>query len=198
MKNKKYLYIILLQIAFILATVALIFIVKHFFKDTYRQVEEGYHKHYDEETVIETGNAAIPVMTSLSNDGNTFCIPVKGTVTSEFGERNDPFTNKKSTHKGIDIAACKGTEILSASSGEVIKVGYDENGYGNYLRISHNGAYQTLYGHCSEILVNEGDKVAKGQPVAKVGSTGRSTGNHLHFEVLINGKPYNARWFMEF
>ena len=75
-------------------------------------------------------------------------------------------------------------------------VGVDEDGYGNYLKISHSQTVTTLYGHCSEILVKEGDSVEAGQPVAKVGSTGMSTGNHLHFEIRINNKPVNAMWYL--
>ncbi len=110
--------------------------------------------------------------------------PVTGTLTSRMGQRWSRL------HAGIDIGASKGTSIKAADGGTIIYAGYDGN-YGNTVRIDHGGNMVTVYAHCSKLLVKQGQKVAKGQQIATVGSTGRSTGPHLHFEVRINGKVKN-------
>lgn len=93
-------------------------------------------------------------------------------------------------HTGQDIAAPSGTAIKAAGSGKVITAAY-LNGYGNTVVIDHGGGVSTLYGHCSRLFVSVGQTVSQGQKIAAVGSTGYSTGPHLHFEVRINGKPVN-------
>lgn len=128
---------------------------------------------------------------------NTFTVPVDGEwkskVTSEFGGRTDPFTKKISTHSGIDIGMPKGTPIRASLSGTISIVRYGSTGYGYYVVVDHGGGVVTLYAHCSKILVEEGQNVLQGDVIAEVGSTGRSTGNHLHFEVRINGEKINPR-----
>jgi len=134
----------------------------------------------------------------IGEDG--FCSPIganwKSVVTSEFGYRTDPFTGQKKGHGGIDLGMPKGTPIYSALSGTVILVRYSTSGYGYHVVVDHGGGVITLYGHCSSILVSEGEKVTVGQEIAKVGSTGRSTGNHLHFEIRINGEKHNPRDYL--
>lgn len=117
-------------------------------------------------------------------------------VTSEFGGRTDPLTGKWVGHSGLDLGAAKGTSIRSAKAGTVKTVVYGSTGYGYYLTIDHGNGMVTLYGHCSQILVREGQTVKGGETIAKVGSTGRSTGNHLHFEVRINGSAKNPRNYL--
>lgn len=117
-------------------------------------------------------------------------------VTSEFGGRTDPLTGKWVGHSGLDLGAAKGTSIRSAKAGTVKTVVYGSTGYGYYLTIDHGNGMVTLYGHCSQILVREGQTVKAGETIAKVGSTGRSTGNHLHFEVRINGSAKNPRNYL--
>ena len=117
-------------------------------------------------------------------------------VTSEFGGRTDPITGQQAGHSGIDLGAAKGTSIRAAKAGTVKTVVYGSTGYGYYLTIDHGGGLVTLYGHCSGILVREGQTVKAGETVAKVGSTGRSTGNHLHFEVRVNGVKQNPRNYL--
>lgn len=117
-------------------------------------------------------------------------------VTSEFGLRTHPFTGAKAGHTGLDLGAAKGTSIRSAKAGTVKTVVYGSSGYGYYLTIDHGNGMVTLYGHCSQILVREGQTVKAGETVAKVGSTGRSTGNHLHFEVRVNGVQKNPRNYL--
>lgn len=113
--------------------------------------------------------------------------PVEGYITSDFGGRADPFTGADSTHNGLDIGAVTGTPIYAASGGKVIQARDKNNGYGKCVIIEHSSGFKTLYAHCSEILVNEGDYVSAGDLIAKVGSTGRSTGPHLHYSIIING-----------
>lgn len=118
-------------------------------------------------------------------------LTVDGTITSYFGTRTDPITGEISTHGGTDIAAPQGTPILAAADGTVVAATW-HNGYGYYVKIKHNNTYSTLYGHCSELRVSAGQKVKQGQLIAKVGSTGYSTGLHLHYEVIQNGVRVDA------
>lgn len=122
--------------------------------------------------------------------------PISGTVTSRFGTRES--TNKKINgyHTGTDIAVNSGTEILAANSGKVILVS-SEGDYGKHLKIQ-DGDLITLYAHCSKILVKEGQKVNKGEKIALVGSTGNSTGPHLHFEVRYQNRYVNPQEIFEF
>ncbi len=103
-------------------------------------------------------------------------------VTSPFGWRSDPFTGEKSYHSGIDIADKKGTPIYASNNGTVL-IATSDGSYGKYILIDHGGGIYTCYAHCSKLLVSAGDYVSKGDQIAEMGSTGRSTGTHLHFEV---------------
>ncbi len=118
--------------------------------------------------------------------------PTRGWVTSSFGYRKSPFTGLPEKHEGLDIAARKGSEIRSPADGKVIVAGR-EYGYGNLVEIDHGYGVITRYGHNSKNLVKVGDKVKRGQRIALVGSTGRSTGPHLHYEIIVNGIPINPR-----
>ena len=115
-------------------------------------------------------------------------IPVNAPVSSAFGMRNDPFTGKPRFHKGIDLAAPAGTPVVAALPGKVVSAGY-ESGYGNTVLVEHDGGLQTRYGHLASINVKAGDMVTSDDTLGKVGSTGRSTGAHLHFEVIRMGTP---------
>jgi len=117
-------------------------------------------------------------------------------ITSEYGGRIHPITGVWSTHGGTDIAAPYGTNILSSNDGVVIYAGYHYS-YGNYIIVDHGGGIATLYAHCSKLLASEGQAVTKGEPIAKVGSTGESTGNHLHYEVRLNGVRKNPMEFLK-
>ena len=115
-------------------------------------------------------------------------------VTSEYGSRIDPITGVAGVfHSGIDIAYPRGTQIRAAKSGVVVTAEKKTTGYGNRIVINHGGGYATLYAHCHELLVSVGDTVSAGDVIATVGTTGRSTGNHLHFEVIFNGVTQNPR-----
>ncbi len=117
-------------------------------------------------------------------------MPTSGRVTSKFGYRRNPFGRGTQFHSGIDIANSSGTNIKSAGKGVVTFAGVN-SGYGRTVIIDHGYGYKTLYAHNKQILVKVGDKVEKGQLISKMGSTGRSTGVHLHFEIHKNNKPIN-------
>lgn len=123
-----------------------------------------------------------------SGAAGTFSWPVTGTITSPFGWRSNPFGGAPEFHQGLDIAAPTGTTVTAAAGGTVIMAQW-YGGYGNYILIDHGGGYSTGYGHLSSIYVTTGQSVQRGQAIGAVGSTGQSTGPHLHFEVRIAGKP---------
>lgn len=118
--------------------------------------------------------------------------PVSGVITSRFGNRE---SIRSYSHSGLDIGAPKGTPIKAAASGTVIFAGYS-GGYGYVVKISHGSGIQTYYAHCSKLYVEKGDKVSAGDKIAAVGSTGNSTGNHLHFEVVKNGTSLNPQHYL--
>ena len=135
-----------------------------------------------------SGNYSVPT----NFVGGQFAWPSNTTlVTSPYGYRVHPVLGNQRFHSGIDIGAPYGSSIYAANSGTVIVSGYNTGGYGNYVVISHGGGYSTLYAHCSSLLVSSGQKVTKGQVIAKCGSTGMSTGPHIHFEIQLNGKTTN-------
>jgi murein DD-endopeptidase MepM/ murein hydrolase activator NlpD len=121
--------------------------------------------------------------------------PVSGTITSPFGYRRNPFGGGMEFHQGLDIAAPMGTTIEAAADGTVIQAGW-YGGYGNFIVIDHGGGMATGYGHCSQIFVSVGQHVQKGQAIGAVGSTGLSTGPHVHFEVRMNGKPVDPAQYL--
>ena len=116
--------------------------------------------------------------------------------TSGFGVRSDPFRHGAAMHPGIDLAAPYGTPVYATADGTVLRAGWNNGGYGNLVEIDHGRGIVTRYGHMSKIVVAEGQRVTRGQQVGFVGSTGRSTGNHLHYEVRIDNSPVNPIPFM--
>ncbi|MEY3122198.1 MAG: hypothetical protein RI993_1023 [Pseudomonadota bacterium] len=119
-----------------------------------------------------------------------------GWFSSDFGMRIDPFTGKKSFHEGVDFPAKPGTPIKAAAGGVVVLSAY-QPGYGNMVAIDHGNALVSRYAHASRLLVNVGQVVLKGQKIAEIGSTGRSTGPHLHFEIRHNDIPLNPSRFLK-
>ncbi|MCG6965165.1 MAG: M23 family metallopeptidase [Chromatiaceae bacterium] len=111
----------------------------------------------------------------------------KGWMSSGFGKRIDPFKGSKSFHRGLDFAGKRGSDVIAVASGVVVR-SEKASGYGNLVEIKHANGYSTLYGHNKENLVHPGDVVSKGQTIALLGSTGRSSGPHVHFEVHKDGK----------
>lgn len=116
--------------------------------------------------------------------------PVRGWITSSFGKRIDPFTGYRKMHEGLDIATRLGTPIIAPCNGIVTRVARDY-GYGKMLEINSGNGIVTRYGHTSKVLVGVGERVKRGDLIAYVGNTGRSTGPHLHYEVMVNGVPVN-------
>lgn len=114
----------------------------------------------------------------------------KGWISSYFGMRNDPFTGKRAMHKGMDFAGKEGSEVVAVAAGVVTWAG-DRYGYGEMIEINHGKGIVTRYGHNAKILVEVGDRIKQGQVIATMGSSGRSTGPHVHFEVIKNGKTVN-------
>jgi len=121
--------------------------------------------------------------------------PGNGYITSTFGFRLDPFTGGKAHHMGIDFDANMGDPVHAAADGVVSFAGV-KTGFGNVIEIDHGNGYSTLYGHNSALVARVGDLVHVGQVIAKAGSTGRSTGPHIHFEVHVNGVPVNPAPFL--
>lgn len=126
--------------------------------------------------------------------GGTFMWPVPGyyRISSDYQGRTSPISGKSEFHTGIDIPASYGEDVVAAADGVVIKSGW-VNGYGNTIMISHGSGIVTLYGHNSSLVASNGQSVKKGQVIAKIGSTGNSTGNHCHFEVRVNG-DHTSPW----
>jgi murein DD-endopeptidase MepM/ murein hydrolase activator NlpD len=124
-----------------------------------------------------------------------FVWPVSGTITSQFGTRRHPVFGDMRFHGGIDIGAPHGTTVVAADSGSVIISTYNSS-YGNYVVISHGNGITTLYAHLSTRSVSVGDTVSRGQQIGRIGSTGVSTGPHLHFEVSVNGTRVNPRNYL--
>ncbi len=129
-----------------------------------------------------------------------FCSPIgenwRNVVTSEFGYRRDPFTGERKGHSGMDLAVPTGTSVRAALPGTVTVSTYNQGGYGYYVMIDHGNGLSTLYGHNSQLLARVGQTVEVGDVIALSGSTGRSTGPHLHFEVRINGERTNPRSYL--
>ncbi len=147
--------------------------------DKLQMLEERLNLNYSKNQLIPSGK---PV--------------VSGWLSSNFGWRIDPFTRKRAFHEGVDWVAKPGSDILAAAGGVVI-YSRKHPQYGNMIEIDHGNGYVTRYAHAEELAATVGEVVLRGQKVATVGSTGRSTGPHLHFEVLKNGKPQNPRKFFK-
>lgn len=117
-------------------------------------------------------------------------------LTSDFGLRNHPISGRRAAHKGVDLAGPIGTPIYATADG-VVSMAQRYGGYGNYVQIEHGGEIQTRYGHMSALNVREHQKVKRGDLIGFMGSTGRSTGSHLHYEVRVNGDAVNPVPFMQ-
>lgn len=121
--------------------------------------------------------------------------PVNGRLMDGFGHRSDPFTGEAATHTGIDISAPQGTPVKATADGIVVHATWNA-GYGRCVVLDHGNGYQTLYGHLSRVDVIDGQEVRRGENVGEVGSTGRATGPHLHYEVRIHSTPVNPYRFL--
>lgn len=147
------------------------------------------------ETLDQKKEEVKKIVSSTYNGVYFACTPVSGHITSRFGARSSPGGIGSTNHKGIDIAAPNGTTIVAAADGKVVHSGW-MSGYGNLVIIDHGNGVQTYYGHCSKLYVSVGTKVSAGSKIAAVGSTGNSTGNHLHFEIRGNGSQINPQKYV--
>ena len=163
------------------------------FTEVETAVASLYQKPVVKKATKKVSSGKVNTSTNISNSkqdiGISLIKPISGTITSRFGARS---SIRVSAHTGLDIAAPKGTAIKAAASGTVIYAGY-KGSYGNLVVVSHGNGVQTYYGHCSTLCVSAGDTVSQGAVIAKVGSTGNSTGNHLHLEVRVNGVALNPQ-----
>lgn len=155
---------------------------------------------------LEGGNGTHDLIGEMTNGSDVipseggFVSPLENgwrdKVTSEFGYRNNPTGTGSEGHTGLDMGVPLGTPVRAVKDGRVLFVRYKQTGYGYHLAIDHGGGLVTLYAHCSEILVTEGQEVKAGDIIARSGSTGRSTGPHLHLEVIQDGVPQNPRNYL--
>jgi murein DD-endopeptidase MepM/ murein hydrolase activator NlpD len=176
-------------------------------------LEEVAERYRTEVSAIQTANelfsTEVPVNTRLfipgakmdwvsrqEINGDLFIWPVRSFVTSPYGYRLSPFTGLRQFHSGLDIGAPTGTPVKAAMAGRVNTVGFNDS-LGNYVVVSHHSGYRTLYAHLSAVAVKPGVSVGMGQRIGDVGSTGRSTGPHLHFTVYKNGVTVNPRSLMK-
>lgn len=143
-------------------------------------------------TSIGTVNTATNISSTKVSLGVAMIRPVSGTISSRFGVRS---RIRSSAHTGLDIATSSGTPIVAAASGTVTFAGW-KGSYGYLVVITHSNGVQTYYGHCSKLYVSAGQTVSQGQSIAAVGSTGNSTGPHLHFEIRVNGIAYNPQNYL--
>ncbi len=122
---------------------------------------------------------------------------IHGWISSYFGKRTSPFSGKTENHKGVDFAGKEGNDVVSVAGGVVTFADDDRGGYGNLVEVDHGNGYVTRYGHNQMIHVQVGEAIKRGQVIAKLGSTGRSTGPHVHFEVIKDGKHIDPMKFVE-
>jgi murein DD-endopeptidase MepM/ murein hydrolase activator NlpD len=158
-------------------------------------------KHEEADAALQAESDRIAAQLQAAGDGpalgdGTFIRPVPGPITSPFGYRTDPITGATAFHSGLDFGAPCGTPIKAAGTGSVVSAGFNSGGYGNMTLINHGNGLATLYGHQSSIIVSAGQAVTQGQVIGYVGSTGKSTGCHLHFEVRVNGNPVDPTGYL--
>lgn len=156
------------------------------------QVTQDIDSRTKQLTILENLLIADHFRLAITPSGNP---AKKGWISSYFGMRKDPFSGKKKMHKGVDVAGKSGSSVLATADGVVIRV-EKQNAYGKLIEIDHGYKLSTRYGHNKTISVKVGDIVKQGQVIATMGSTGRSTGPHVHYEVLRNGKQVNPQKYI--
>ena len=145
---------------------------------------------------VQTQIAAVAAAKAEAEDGDggasgfAWPCPASHRITSGYGEREAPIAGASTYHRGIDVGASQGSAIVASAAGRVTTAAYSSSA-GNYVVISHGGGISTVYMHASALYVSEGEKVTKGQKIAAVGSTGFSTGPHLHFGIIVGGNYVN-------
>lgn len=140
--------------------------------------------------------ALVPSITTFDRTAIPTLWPLHGQITGGFGERMDPLSGEEAVHAGVDISAPKGTDVEATGDGVVVEAGRHESGYGNEVIIDHGDGIRTKYAHLSAVYVTAGEEVTRGEVIGEVGMTGRSTGPHLHYEVLVHNTPVNPATFL--
>lgn len=158
--------------------------------------EESEDSNKTEKTEIEEDLSQMEKDAKYVKEKIALIKPVEGVVSSEFGDREETSSVVTEEHKGIDIAANTGTKIVAAMDG-VVDIATTSSTYGKYIKLT-NEDITTIYAHCSKLYVKKGEEVKKGQEIAEVGSTGASTGPHLHFEIKVSDRHINPRLVIEF
>jgi murein DD-endopeptidase MepM/ murein hydrolase activator NlpD len=153
-------------------------------------------------SVTETvPNVKSSLVNQAVSDDNPPSIPPidlsKVKMTSGFGMRMHPIQNREVMHRGVDLAAAAGTSVFATANGKVTQTGFEENGAGHYIIIHHDNKFETFYSQLNEILVKTDQEVTKGSIIGKVGSSGLSTGPHLHYEVRLNGEAVDPSKYFE-
>ena len=157
-----------------------------------KQAEERARAEAARRAALLAGQAPPPLLGAP----NALSWPVSGPISSPFGMRSNPVSGRFLMHTGIDIAVGMGTTVLAPADGRVISAGWNDGGYGNMIIIDNGGSMSTLFAHLSQIFVGGDQEVKRGQAIGAVGSTGESTGPHLHFEVRIDGKPVDPMSYL--
>ncbi len=216
-ENKKdfFTHIIFVQIVVVALLVGGVFAVKKISPTNFEFLKSSYNFIMKKDMTVKEVWTKIKSYTTLSQGGDDIsvfaaqsgtsfspyyisseiCTPVHGRVSSPFGYRVNPVTDTFSFHSGLDIAADEGEKIKAAYHGTVTNVGFDDVS-GHYIELTHSDGLVTKYMHCSKILATEGTIVRSGEVIALVGSTGRSTGPHLHFVIEIDGKRVNPEYVL--
>ncbi len=158
-----------------------------------RELNDELHSREQQLSLLEDVIMRSELMKEASPAGRPIS---KGWISSYYGKRTDPFSGKIEMHKGMDFAGKKGSDVVAVASGVVTWTG-ERSGYGHLVEINHGNGYVTRYGHNEDIVVKVGDSVERGQTISKMGSTGRSTGPHVHFEVLLNDRQIDPIRFVQ-
>ena len=217
-ENKKdfFTHIIAVQAIVVLLLAGGLYAVKKVSRDNFLILKETYNQIMEQDMTVREVFAKIKNFTLSpqggddisvfsAQTGTTFspyyissqiCTPVGGKISSPFGYRINPVTGAFSFHSGIDIAADEGEKIKAAYYGKVSHIDYDDIS-GKYIELTHSDGLVTRYLHCSEIIAEEGMVVRQGETIALVGSTGRSTGPHLHFVIEIDGEKVNPAYILQ-
>ena len=160
-----------------------------------KKIEEEMRRREEEARKKAEAAGEKYTVSNLGNISFMWPCPSSSRITSNFGDRESPTEGASTNHKGIDIGAASGSDIVAAADGQVVISTYSYSA-GNYIMIDHGGGVSTVYMHCSQLLVGKGAQVKKGQVIAKVGSTGYSTGPHLHFGIRSGGTYVNPRSYV--
>ncbi len=208
-KSNYELSILIIQIAVVTLIIAAVFIVKFINIEWFNVIKGFYIGNFtadtsvdevllDDESNLESTMQLMPVSSSFSKKTTQKLLinPLDSIiVTSPYGWRKSPIDGEKEFHKGVDLSGEIGDEIFATAGGEVIISQYSPT-YGNYIKIKHSNGISTLYAHCEKLFKDVGEKVEVGETIASLGSTGRSTAPHLHYEVILNEQNINPEWLI--